>query len=350
MMGETQIGHSKSCNSSRSAALCCQPSIADLSGRVAEAVQQHQRHQPSLQIGRDIGRGISVTRKQALHPARHAAGHEHARTEQVIFAPPRHHVAEIDQPRQTPARIVPAQQEILRNIFAGQDHRWPVQRDQSRGIAQEFIHPIQKFPRQPEPLVPCATSLDLSAHEDVPAAARSARAARSGRAALAQWSRRFRQGRCSLSGSGRDGQASAPSTPDSRVMTRYGHPSRSPSTTISGIGMRSCPRSCASVFVPRLNWPRRNGGKIFRMSFSSRARTRLVPVAKTCGAVHARPWLRAISCAIGSHCAGSARKARNGSSSVNAGSNAIMWRQRCLPSFRYYSANAIGLNARALLK
>ena len=43
----------------------------------------------------------------------------------------------------------------------------------------------------------------------------------------------------SLSASGKDGHASAPNTPDSRVMTRYGHPSRSPSTTVSGIATRS---------------------------------------------------------------------------------------------------------------
>ena len=117
----------------------------------------------------------------------------------------------------------------------------------------------------------------------------------------------------SLSASGKDGHASAPRTPGSRVMTRYGHPSRSPSTTISGIAIRSCPRSCASAPRSETNWERRNGGKIFRMSFSSSAMTTLVPVAKTCGVAHARPWLRAISSAIGSHCAGSARQARKGS-------------------------------------
>ena len=128
-MGGTQIGQSKSCNSWRSAARCCQPSMQICLVGLPTAMQQHQRHQPPLQIRRDIRCGVSEARKQALHPPRHAAGHQGARAKQVIFAPP-----VITSPKSiSPAgasRAVTAQQEILRNIFAGQDHRRPVQRNQ----------------------------------------------------------------------------------------------------------------------------------------------------------------------------------------------------------------------------
>ncbi len=45
--------------------------------------------------------------------------------------------------------------------------------------------------------------------------------------------------------------ASAPNTPDSRVMTRYGHPSRSPSTTISGSQSEAFREAAQACFVPR---------------------------------------------------------------------------------------------------
>ena len=54
----------------------------------------------------DIGGRNSKTLHPASKQARPARRHEGARTKQIVFAPPRHHVAEIEQPRQTPAVVI----------------------------------------------------------------------------------------------------------------------------------------------------------------------------------------------------------------------------------------------------
>ena len=184
----------------------------------------------------------------------------------------------------------------------------PSSADQRGRIAQQFVQSIQKFLRQSEALVPGAASLDLPAHESVPARLDPREAPAGTRCTSAMVS--------PISARTRSLSASGKARP--RLRTQHTRQPRDdeirPSVALAferrfrGSRSRSRPRSCASVPRSETNWPRRNGGKIFRMSFSSRARTRLVPVAKTCGVAHARPWPRTISSATGSHCAGSARK------------------------------------------
>src|SRR5690242_13121311 len=82
------------------------------------------------------------------------------------------------------------------------------------------------------------------------------------------------------------------------------------------------PRSCASEARSETNCARSIGGKTFRISPPSRATTGLVPVENTCDTASDRPWLRAMSRAIGSQREDSERHARNASKSASFGSTA----------------------------
>src|SRR5882762_3292185 len=57
----------------------------------------------------------------------------------------------------------------LRNVFSGQDDCRCVQWNERCRIAKKIVEPVQIFLRQPETLMPGATSLDLSMQEAVPA-------------------------------------------------------------------------------------------------------------------------------------------------------------------------------------
>src|ERR1700687_5807756 len=71
---------------------------ANVPDRIAEAMKQKQRHQPPLQCRINIRLRISEPLEQASDAARQPCGHERAWTKQVVFAPSRHHVAEVDKP------------------------------------------------------------------------------------------------------------------------------------------------------------------------------------------------------------------------------------------------------------
>src|SRR6185312_15230714 len=62
-----------------------------------------------------------------------------------------------------------AQQQILRDVFTGQDDRRGVHRNQRRRIANNLVEPLPIFSRQPETPVPRAAALDLLLHEWLPA-------------------------------------------------------------------------------------------------------------------------------------------------------------------------------------
>ena len=57
----------------------------------------------------------------------------------------------------SPKSITPAafaanvEQEIFRYVFAGEDHRWRLYRDQHGRVAQQIVEVIEKFLRKPEP-------------------------------------------------------------------------------------------------------------------------------------------------------------------------------------------------------
>ena len=83
---------------------------------------------------------------------------------------PVEHVAEVDQAGQTrQLPLVAAQQKILRNVLAGQDHRRRVQRNERRRVAKQIVEPVEKFLRQPEALVPGAASRRFARDERRPA-------------------------------------------------------------------------------------------------------------------------------------------------------------------------------------
>src|SRR3954453_7410755 len=65
---------------------------------IAEPVKQKQRHKPALQREIHVSSRVSKSAKQTFNAARHSGSHESARAKQVVLAPSRHHVAEVDKP------------------------------------------------------------------------------------------------------------------------------------------------------------------------------------------------------------------------------------------------------------
>ena len=229
-------------------------------------------------------------------------GHEDARAEQVVFAPSRDHVAEVDQSRKPPVSVgFAAQQKILRDVFSGQDHRRRLQRNQRLGVANRFIQPVEKFWRQSEALMPGAAARDLPGHELSASrldageiADRDALHLRDGLADLRQHALLLvlRQDRPRLTahhaGQARDDEIRP------LVAFAFEHDFRNRDAEPAA---QAAPAKSAPTRTGRAA----SGGKIFRISLSSSPTTRLVPVENTCGSACGNPWLRAISSAAGRH-------------------------------------------------
>ena len=270
----------------------------------------------------DIRFRISEALEKALNPPRHSGRHEGARAEQVVFAPSGHARRRNRSAPKAASRRFPTQQEILRNVFAGQDHRRRVHRNERRRVGKQIVQPVEKFLRQSETLVPRPASLDLPAHELPPSAARCGQVA--GRNAL-----HLRNGRADMAEDAlflvfrQPGHGLVPRMPCSRVMTRYGHWSRSPSSTISGIGTPSRPRKLRQRGPLRDELLAQQRRKNLQHQPPSRATTRLVPVGEHVRRRHAaghgcaryrappaaivtrrcaRRWKAAIVLTIGSEC------------------------------------------------
>ena len=96
-----QTGQSNSCSSNRSPAFSASPRCRCAGpDRWRDAAASAPSAGASVRI--DVGLRIAEAAKQAVDTARHSRRHEGARAEQVVFAPSRHHVAEVDQPGQPP--------------------------------------------------------------------------------------------------------------------------------------------------------------------------------------------------------------------------------------------------------
>src|SRR6266850_1429275 len=164
----SHTGQSNSCKANKSPALCCQPSmqmcltgaLARCSNRSAISRRCNVKFISALEYPNPANRlrtrrGIPAVMK-ALGPSRSYSPHPVITSPKSVRPEP-------------PARALPAQQEILGDIFAGQDDRWRIQGDERGGIAQQIVQPVQTLSRQSETLMPRPASPDLLRDEPAPA-------------------------------------------------------------------------------------------------------------------------------------------------------------------------------------
>lgn len=139
----------------------------DLAQRVARPVQEDERQQPLPK--RLVDRAGAVAGHERCKPSRPALHHESARAQQVVFARAGEDVAEVEQPRQMPAVRALLEQEVLGDVFAGQDHRRDVERDGGRHRRQQRVELREVALRQPEADLTCAAAFGLAGDEIRPA-------------------------------------------------------------------------------------------------------------------------------------------------------------------------------------
>ena len=105
MLCGAQIGQSKSCNSKRSAAFSCQPSIQMcLTGSLTRCSSISAISRRFRSANDPMRPNIRSPRTGFAPVAACPAVMKALGPKQVVLAPPRHHVAEIEQPREMPPR------------------------------------------------------------------------------------------------------------------------------------------------------------------------------------------------------------------------------------------------------
>ncbi|MGY3463874.1 hypothetical protein ACVW0I_000745 [Bradyrhizobium sp. LM6.11] len=68
-----------------------------------------------------------------------------------------------------PLIVAAGEQEVLRNVFADQDHRRRVHRNEFWRVAQEIVEADEEFRRKAETRVSRLAAQHLGAHEAIPA-------------------------------------------------------------------------------------------------------------------------------------------------------------------------------------
>ena len=219
---------------------------------------------------------------KALGPSRSYSPHP------VITSP------KSNSPDKTPAVAVAAQQKILRNVFAGQDHRrlssgisGAASRSSSSSPSRNFCGNPRRSCRARHPSICRAheRSQPGSIRASAPTGARCTSAMVAPISASTRSLSLFRQRRPRF----RAEHARKPRDDEIRPPVALAFDDDFGDRDAKPAAKR---RQRAALRNELATKQRR---KIFRMSFSSRPTTRLVPVEKTCGAALARPWPRAIS-------------------------------------------------------
>jgi hypothetical protein len=114
---------------------------------IARSMKKHEGEQAPPECRRHVLFQVTEALQKTSDSPRSTRRHEGARAEEIVFMPPSHHVAKVNDTSQLPAAIARSQKEIFGNVFSRENHRGSIDRDERQGFGNEVIKLIQKFCR-----------------------------------------------------------------------------------------------------------------------------------------------------------------------------------------------------------
>ena len=111
-------------------------------------MKKHEGQQSAAKRGRQIATRIAKSGEKVSHAPEFPRCHEGAGAKKIVFTPPRHDIAKVNDAGKLPAAIALGHKKILRDVLSRENHVGIVEWDKSHCFSSKVIKLIKESFRQ----------------------------------------------------------------------------------------------------------------------------------------------------------------------------------------------------------